>query len=68
MGYQLLKLVLILFVVTTSVDGCFSAMNVVKKKLHNKMDDWLISDCLICYVEKDMFSAIGNDLVFDLFK
>ena len=50
------------------MDGCFPATNVVKKKLHNEMDDWLISDCLICYLEKDMFSAISNDLVFDPFK
>ena len=66
--YQLLKLVLILPVATTSVERCFSAMNVVKKKLRNKMGDQFMSDCLICYVEKDMFSTISNDEVIDLFK
>jgi hypothetical protein len=50
------------------VERCFSAMNVVKKKLRNKMGDQFISDCLICYVEKYMFSAINNDQVFNLFK
>ena len=43
-------------------------MNVVKKKLRNKMGDEFMSDCLICYVEKDMFSTISNDQVFDIFK
>ena len=66
--YQLLKLVLILRVATTSVERCFSAMNVVKKKLHDKIGDKFMSDCLICYVEKVMFSPISNDDVFDLFK
>jgi hypothetical protein len=43
-------------------------MNVVKKKLRNKMGDQFMSDCLICYVEKDMFSTISNDEMIDLFK
>jgi hypothetical protein len=66
--YQLLKLLLILLIATTSVERCFSAMNVVKKKLRNKMGDQFMSGCLICYVEKDIFSAISNDAVIDLFK
>jgi len=66
--YKLLKLVLVLPVATASVERCFSAMNVVKKKLRNKMGDQFMSDCLVCYVEKDMFSAISNDEVIDLFK
>jgi hypothetical protein len=66
--YQLLKLVLILPVATASVERCFSAMNVVKKKLRNKMGDQFMSDCLICYMEKDIFSGISNDAVIDLFK
>jgi hypothetical protein len=45
--YQLLKLVLILPVVTASVERCFSAMNVVKKKVRNQMGDKFMSDCLI---------------------
>jgi hypothetical protein len=45
--YQLLKLVLILPVATASVERCFSAMNVVKKKLRNQMGDKFMSDCLI---------------------
>jgi hypothetical protein len=45
--YQLLKLVLILPVATASVERCFSAMNVVKKKLCNQMGDKFMSDCLI---------------------
>ncbi|XP_044948731.1 uncharacterized protein LOC123398314 [Hordeum vulgare subsp. vulgare] len=53
--YQLLKLVLILPVATASVERCFSAMNIVKCVLRNKMGDKFMSDSLICYVEKDIF-------------
>ena len=45
-GLQLPKQVLILQVATTSVEGCFSAMNVVNTKLCNKMGDQFMSDCL----------------------
>jgi hypothetical protein len=63
--YQLLKLVLILPVATASVERCFSAMNIVKKKLANKMGDQFMSDCLICYMKKDIFFTISNDAVID---
>ena len=43
-------------------------MNVVKKKLHNKMGGQFMSDCLICYVEKGKFFKISNDGMFDIFK
>ena len=66
--YELLKLVLILPVATASVERCFSSMNIVKSVLRNKMGDQFMSDCLICYVEKDIFATITNDAVIDLFK
>ena len=66
--YQLLKLVLILPVATASVERCFSAMNIVKSVLRNKMGEKFMSDVMICYVEKDIFSTITNDDVIDIFK
>lgn len=66
--YQLLKLVLILPVATTSIERCFSSMNVLKKKLRNEMGDQFMSDCQICYVEKDMFSTFTNEDVINVYK
>jgi hypothetical protein len=66
--YQLLKLVLILHVATASVKRSFFAMNIVKSVLWNKMGDKYMSDSLIFYVEKDIFSTSMNDDVIDLFK
>jgi hypothetical protein len=40
--YKLIELALILPVLTTSVERAFSAMNIIKNKLRNKInDDWL---------------------------
>jgi hypothetical protein len=65
--YQLLKLVLILPIATASVERCFSAMNIVKSVLRSKMGEKL-SDVMICYVAKDIFSTITNYDVINLFK
>jgi hypothetical protein len=59
---------LILPVATASVERCFSAINIVKNVLWNKMGEQFMSDCLICFVEKDIFSTITKDDVIDHFK
>ena len=43
-------------------------MNIVKSVLRNKMGEKFMSDVMICYVEKDIFSTITNDDVIDIFK
>jgi hypothetical protein len=60
--------VLILPVAMISVERCFSAMNIVKSVLRNKMGEKFMRDVMICYVDKDIFSTITNDDVIDLFK
>jgi hypothetical protein len=53
--YLLLKLVLILSVATASVEGVFSTMNFVKNKIKNRMNDGLLDDCLVIFIERDIF-------------
>jgi hypothetical protein len=53
--YLLLKLVLILPVATTSVERAFLTMNFVKNKLRNRMNDGLLNDCLVTFIERDIF-------------
>jgi hypothetical protein len=53
--YLLLKLVLILSVATASVEGVFSTMNFVKNKIKNRMNDDLLDDCLVIFIERDIF-------------
>jgi hypothetical protein len=43
-------------------------MNIVKNVLGNKMGEQFMSHCLICFVEKDIFSTITKDDVIDRFK
>jgi hAT family C-terminal dimerisation region len=59
--YLLLKLALLLPVATATVERAFSAMNIIKTKLRNRMCDSWMNYCLITYIEKDMFDKISNE-------
>ena len=64
--YMLIKLVLILPVATTSVERVFSAMNLVKNKLRNSMSDDLMNNCLVTFIERDVFLKVSEeDIVED---
>jgi hypothetical protein len=53
--YLLIKLVLIPPVATTSAERAFSTMNFIKNKLRNMMNDSLLDDCLVIFIEQDVF-------------
>lgn len=65
--YTLLKLVLILPVATASVERVFSALNLVKDKLRNRMSDEYLNDCLIIFVERNIFSKVNEDDIMESF-
>jgi hypothetical protein len=67
MIYLLLKLVLILLVATSSVERAFSAMSLVKTKLRNKMCDSLLDDCLVTYIERDIFFEVNEEYIIETF-
>uniref|UniRef100_A0ACD5ZNQ7 Uncharacterized protein n=1 Tax=Avena sativa TaxID=4498 RepID=A0ACD5ZNQ7_AVESA len=59
--YRLIELALILPVATASVERAFSAMNIIKTELRNKMgDDWM-NYSMVCYIERDVFHSINDD-------
>ncbi|GJU72034.1 retrovirus-related pol polyprotein from transposon TNT 1-94 [Tanacetum coccineum] len=60
-------LVLTLSVSTASVERAFSAMKIVKNKLHNKMGDFFLSDNLVLYIEKDIAETFSLDSALDDF-
>ena len=66
--YKLLKFALILPVATASAESVFFGMNIVKSKLHNRMGDQWINDCLVTYIESVIFDAISNDVIMEHFK
>jgi hypothetical protein len=58
--YKLLKLVLVLPVATASVEWVFSAMNYVKNKLRSRMGDQLLNDCMVIFIEWDLFKQVKD--------
>ena len=67
MVYELLKLVLLLPVATTDVERVFSAMILVKTKLRNKMGDSPLDDCLVTFIERDIFFEVDEDDIIKAF-
>jgi hypothetical protein len=59
---------LILSVATEIVERAFSAMNIVKNRLYNRMEDQWMNYCLITYIEKDIFNAISNEEIMQRFQ
>ncbi|KAH7652701.1 Ribonuclease H-like protein [Dioscorea alata] len=61
--YRLIELALILSVATASVERSFSAMNIIKTDLRNKiLDEWL-NDMMICYIERQLFATIDDEAI-----
>ncbi|XP_060202997.1 uncharacterized protein LOC132631440 [Lycium barbarum] len=66
--FRLVKFSLLLPVATASVERAFSAMKFIKNDLRNRMNDGLLSGCLVPYVEKDVFINISNDAIVKTFQ
>ncbi|XP_058749093.1 uncharacterized protein LOC131622065 [Vicia villosa] len=58
--YKLIELALILPVSTASVERAFSAMKIIKSKLHNKINDVWFNDLMICYTEREIFKSLDD--------
>uniref|UniRef100_A0A7N0RCR7 TTF-type domain-containing protein n=1 Tax=Kalanchoe fedtschenkoi TaxID=63787 RepID=A0A7N0RCR7_KALFE len=63
--YLLVKLSLILPVATATVERAFSEMNIIKNRLRNNIGDQWMNDCLITFIEKDIFKSISNNVIYD---
>ncbi|XP_057782753.1 uncharacterized protein LOC131000700 [Salvia miltiorrhiza] len=66
--YLLIKLSLVLPVATATVERAFSAMKFIKSALRNRMGDKLLNDCLISYIEKDVFVNVTNEAIMQRFQ
>jgi len=58
--YSLVTLPLIMPVATVTVERAFSATIIVKKCLRNRMGNQWMNDCLVTYIENDIFKTISN--------
>ncbi|XP_058003925.1 uncharacterized protein LOC131180596 [Hevea brasiliensis] len=66
--YLLVKLSLILPIATATMERAFSAMNIIKSSLLNRMGDELLNDCLVTYIERDVFANINNEVIVNRFQ
>ncbi|XP_074378544.1 uncharacterized protein LOC141720086 [Apium graveolens] len=66
--YMLIKLSLILPVATATVERGFSSIKLVKTTLRNRMGDSWLNDCLITYIERDIFQTIENEEIMKRFQ
>ena len=47
---------------------CFSAMKIVKTSLRNRISDQFLNDCVVCFVEKELFEKVTNETVIKRFQ
>ncbi|XP_042396865.1 zinc finger MYM-type protein 1-like [Zingiber officinale] len=59
--YRMIELALLLPVATATVERVFSAMNIVKTDLRNRIGDEWMNDSLVVYIEKDVFNTVDNE-------
>ncbi|QHN81587.1 Zinc finger MYM-type protein [Arachis hypogaea] len=64
---HLIRLVLTLLVSTATTERSFSVMNIVKNRLRNKMEDELLANCLLIYIEKKIAERFDTDSIIDEF-
>ena len=66
--YSLVTLALILLVAIVTIERTFSAMNIIKNRLRNQLGDQWMNDCLVTYIEKDIFKTIKCEEIMQRFQ
>ena len=70
--YQLIFWVVVLLltlpVSTTTTEQAFSAINIIKIRLLNKIEDEFLTDSLMLYIEKEIAATFSTDLIIDDFR
>ena len=53
---------------TATTERVFSAMNIIKNRLRNKMEDDFLMDSMILYIEKEIAAKFGTESIIDDFR
>ncbi|KAI0513372.1 hypothetical protein KFK09_009389 [Dendrobium nobile] len=61
--YKLIIFALALPVATATVERAFSTMKIIKHRLRSKMGDAWLNDCLVPYIEKEVFDSVPNEVI-----
>ncbi|XP_049410429.1 uncharacterized protein LOC125873566 [Solanum stenotomum] len=65
--YLLLKLSLILPVADASVERSFSFVKKIKNEMRKKIDEDFFNDCLVCYIENEVFESVSDAAIVNQF-
>ena len=60
-------LVLTLPVSTATTERAFSVMNIIKTRLHNKMEKDFLIDFMLLYIEREITQLFSTDSIIDDF-
>ena len=63
----MITLVLTLPISIAITKRAFSAMNIIKNRLRNKMEDDFLMDSMILYIEKEIVAKFGTESIIDDF-
>ena len=66
--YRVASLILTLPVSTTTTERSFSAMNLIKTRLRNKMEDEFLNDSLVLHFEMELAETISLETIMQNFK
>jgi len=64
---RFIRFILTFPVSTTTTKRAFSAMNIVKTRLRNRMDDDFLANYLIVYIVKEIVERFTIDMIIDDF-
>jgi hypothetical protein len=63
----LIRLVLTLFVSTTTIERALSAMKYFKIVLRNKIKEEFLADSMMIYIERELVEDFDSDLIINEF-
>ncbi|XP_059458258.1 uncharacterized protein LOC132187841 [Corylus avellana] len=66
--FRVVVLLLTLPVSTATTERAFSAMNIIKTRLRNKIEDEFLTDSLMLYIEKEIAATLSPDSIIDAFR
>ena len=64
---RLIHLVLTLPISTATIERAFSAMKLLKTRLRNKIEDELLTNNMIVYIEKEIVGNFTVEMIMDEF-
>lgn len=56
------------YILFASVERIFSAMNIIKADLRNKVSNESLNDLMVCYTKRDIFRSIDDDAIIKSFQ